>query len=140
MSPADSVKVNQFDLEVDKGTLRGFRDRESKKRDQDGVATMTTTDVMSDLRSRIDPFDLKSMFPGDIADQIRKAVADMLRTINIESLTKEQRQAILDSVKVFYDTVLRPIDIPYIPAVVERFVDDWIWMSLESFLRSRLAL
>ena len=101
---------------------------------------MTTTDVMSDLRSRIDPFDLKSMFPGDIADQIRKALADMLRTLDIGSLTKEQRQAILDSVKVFYDTVLRPIDIPYIPAVVERMVDDWIWMSLESFLRSRLAL
>jgi hypothetical protein len=99
-----------------------------------------TQDVLQDLRSRVDPFDFKSMFPGDIADAIRKAVADMLRTLDLSQLSDEQKRAILDGVKSFYDSVVRPIDIPYIPAVVERIVDDWIWMSIESFLRAKLAL
>ena len=99
-----------------------------------------TQDVLQDLRSRVDPFDFKSMFPGDIADQLRKAIADMLRKLDLSQLSDEQKRAILDGVKSFYDSVVRPIDIPYIPAVVERIVDDWIWMSIESFLRAKLAL
>lgn len=101
---------------------------------------MVAADIVSDLSSRLDPYDLKSMFPGQIADEIRKIVIDMLRKFDPSKMTPEQKQMVLDSARTFYDTVLRPIDIPYIPAVAERLVDDWIWASLESMIRNRLAI
>lgn len=99
-----------------------------------------TQDVVASLRSRVDVYDLKGMFPGDIADLIRKAISDMLASFNLSNLTPEQKQAILAGVKSFYDNYVRPFDIPYVPPVAERFVDDWIWMASESFLRAKLGL
>jgi len=101
---------------------------------------MTTSDVVSQLNARVDAADFRMMFPGQMADELRKVVADLIRSFDISQLSREQKQAILDGVKTFYDTVVRPIDLPYVPNAVERFVDDWIWAAIESLIRSKLAL
>ena len=93
-----------------------------------------THDVVSALQSRIDPSDLRGMFPGAAADSIRQMVAEFLRTLDISQFSDEQRKSICNSIKLFYDQFIRPIDLPYVPNVVEAMVDDWIWMSVESLI------
>lgn len=101
---------------------------------------MSVSDLHAALVAEIDPADLRGLFPGDLADQLRKAFANVLAKLDLSSLTPEQKTAVLDTAKRFYDTVIRPFDIPYIPAMVEGMVDDWIWSAVESLLRKRLGL
>lgn len=99
-----------------------------------------TQDVAAMLAAEIDPADLRGLFPGDLADKLRLAISNVLAKLDLSSLTPEQKRAILDTAKSFFDTVVRPFDIPYIPQLVENMVDDWIWMAVESFLRKKLAI
>ena len=100
---------------------------------------MTQQDVFAALNAAIDMDDLRDAFPGTIADELRKIVAGLLNSLS-GSLTDEQKQAILDGIKHFFDTVVRPYNIPYIPAIPERMLEDWIWLSLESMIRAKLGI
>lgn len=99
---------------------------------------MTESQVHGMLAQAIDLDGLRDLFPGDIADTLRDVVAGVLSMLG--DLSDEQKQAVLDAVKSFYDSYVRPLDIPYIPAIAEKYVDDYIWLSIESLLRSRLGL
>ena len=99
-----------------------------------------TQDVVAALNAAIDPKDLRGLFPGDIADRLRQVFAGVIRDLLKDGLTPEQKQAILDGCKQFYDSVIRPIDIPYIPSFAEAMVDDWIWMAVESLARRLLQV
>ncbi|HAN97003.1 MAG TPA: hypothetical protein DCQ98_06015 [Planctomycetaceae bacterium] len=99
-----------------------------------------TQDVVSALRVALDPADLRGLFPGELADRLRQIFAEVVRQFAVTTLTLEQRQAILDGCRSFYDQVIRPLDLPYVPAVVESIVDDWIWYGVESVARKILQL
>lgn len=104
---------------------------------------MLTQDVVSGLEAAFPVAErnrLRDLFPGQIADRIRQAVAEFLKQFDLSNLTPEQKQAIFDGVKFFYDTVIRPLDIPYIPAFAETIVEDWIWQGVAAFLKAKLAL
>lgn len=104
---------------------------------------MLSQDILSGLEASLPVAErnrLRDLFPGQIADRIRQAVAEFLKQFDLSNLTPEQKQAIMDGTKFFFDTVIRPLDIPYIPQIVESVVEDWIWQGVAAFLKAKLAL
>lgn len=99
---------------------------------------MTESQVHGMLSQAIDLDGLRDLFPGSLADELRRIVAGVLSLLG--NVPDDQKQAILAAIKSFYDSTIRPIDLPYIPAFVEGYVDDWIWLSIESLVKSRLGL
>ena len=68
---------------------------------------------------------------------------DWLRDLVVELIEDYAADMDVDSVistaLMFYDSVIRPIDLPYIPLGVEPLVDDAIWQLCEFAIRRALT-
>lgn len=104
------------------------------------VAMQARQGMIDWLRERVEVDQIRNWQPGQLADQLRIAIRDFLRTINLSNLTPEQKQAILAGAKFFYDNVVRTLDIPYLPEIAERPLEDWVWGAVESFLKHKMGL
>lgn len=96
--------------------------------------------VIEFLQERLEVDQIRGWQPGQLVDQFRLAVRDFLRQLSLDNLSPEQKQGILSGAKWVYDTIIRPIDLPYLPEIVERMAEDWVWKGIESFLRFKLGI
>lgn len=104
------------------------------------VALQARRSMIEWLQERLEVDEIRNWQPGQLVDQLRLVVRDFLRTLNLSNLTPEQKKALLDGAKWFFDNVIRPLDIPYIPQIVEGMVEDWVWSGVEAFLKSKLGI
>lgn len=104
------------------------------------AAMQARQSIIDWLQERFEVDEIRNWTPGQLVDQLRVNVRDFLRTLNLANLTPEQKKALLDGTKWFFDNVVRPLDIPYIPQIVEGLVEDWVWSGVEAFLRAKLGL
>lgn len=65
--------------------------------------------------------------PGQLLDFVRDHVIDVLELFDPSELTDEQKAQIFETVANVYDQYIAPLDIPYVPALVEGYLDDFIW-------------
>lgn len=96
--------------------------------------------IIEHLQQAVEVDQIRNWRPGQLADQLRVAVRDFLETIKLDNLSPEQKKSLLDGAKWFFDNVIRPLDIPYVPQFAETMVEDWVWAGVESFLKAKLGL
>lgn len=102
--------------------------------------TMTADDLSSRFAVALQGLAFRRWQPGQLLDFLRNTIADLLDDLDMSDLPLEVRQQIHAGIKKAYDQFLRPIDIPYIPAIAESVLEDWIWNLICKELDRRLEL
>lgn len=99
---------------------------------------MTEAQLLGQLNEQFAGLDeeVKEWGPGQLIDWVIDNVGDLVDFVDLDEETLE---LVVDTVERFYDSVIRPIDLPYIPNLVENRVDDAIWGAIEYLLRQYLA-
>ena len=68
--------------------------------------------------------------PGQIIDWVTDVAKNLIKGIDMP------QDEVVATVKVFYDKILRPIDIPALPNIlVEPAVDEAVWKVIEFVIR-----
>lgn len=82
------------------------------------------------LASQFQAFDKERLRLGDLLERLITIVKDLVAQLDLSKLSDEQKQAILKAIEGGYNTYIRPLDIPYIPNVVEPWVDEIVFNAL----------
>jgi len=67
---------------------------------------------------------------GSFLNNVLKAILPILSGLDIRSLSPETKAMILGLIESSYNRLLRPLDIPYVPNLIENRVDDAILVAL----------
>lgn len=70
--------------------------------------------------------------PWSLGRSLVTAVADILRDAHITV----QLDDLIAAAKSAYDRQVAPLDIPWVPNLIEPMVDQLIWQSIESMIRA----
>lgn len=82
------------------------------------------------LASSFQSFDKERLRLGDLLERLITIVKDLVSQLDLRNLTDEQKQAILKSIEVGYKTYIAPLDIPYVPNIVEPWLDEVVLQAL----------
>ena len=67
---------------------------------------------------------------GSFLNSVLNAILPILSGLDIRSLPLETKAMILGLIESSYNRLLRPLDIPYVPNLIENRVDDAILVAL----------
>lgn len=82
------------------------------------------------LSSQFQAFDKERLRLGDLLERLITIVKDLVAQLDLSKLSDKQKQEILKAIESGYNTYIRPLDIPYIPNVVEPWVDEIVFNAL----------
>lgn len=82
------------------------------------------------LASSFQSFDKERLRLGDLLERLITIVKDLVSQLDLRNLTDEQKQAILKAIEVGYRTYIAPLDIPYVPNIVEPWLDEVVLQAL----------
>lgn len=77
---------------------------------------------------------------GSLIDELLGLLKDLLAKIDVSQLDEEAKQFILDTIVQVYNSVIRPLNIPYVPDLAEPTVDDWILSVLVAAAKAILKM
>ena len=77
---------------------------------------------------------------GELIQRLVEAVKSLLDALDLSNLTPEQKQAILKSIEVAYNTYIKPLDIPYVPNVIEPWVDELVLKTVLEATKKMLGV
>lgn len=82
------------------------------------------------LASSFQSFDKERLRLGDLLERLITIVKDLVSQLGLRNLTDEQKQAILKAIEAGYRTYIAPLDIPYVPNIVEPWLDEVVLQAL----------
>lgn len=82
------------------------------------------------LASQFQAFDKERLRLGDLLERLIVIVKQLISQLDLRNLTPEQKQAILTAIEVGYKTYIAPLDIPYVPNIVEPWLDEIVLKAL----------
>lgn len=82
------------------------------------------------LSSQFQAFDKERLRLGDLLERLITIVKELISQLDLSKLSDEQKQAILKAIETGYNTYIRPLDIPYVPNIVEPWLDEVVFKAL----------
>lgn len=82
------------------------------------------------LASSFQSFDKERLRLGDLLERLITIVKDLVSQLDLRNLSDEQKQAILKAIEDGYKTYIAPLDIPYVPNLVEPWLDEVVLQAL----------
>lgn len=82
------------------------------------------------LSSQFQAFDKERLRLGDLLERLITIVKELVSQLDLSKLSEEQKQAILKAIETGYNTYIRPLDIPYVPNIVEPWLDEVVFKAL----------